>query len=107
MSLLQMNPSLLRRHLSGEKPLLVEFQGSWCLYCRRLAPAMERLAETYGEVVTMGQVDIDREPGLATQYQIEVIPTFLLFRDGQVVDSLVSPEAGHGVAALLDEHLSP
>lgn len=108
MSLITMDSALFRQYVEeSSQPVLVEFSGRLCLYCRRLAPAMEKLAEEYGQSLTIGQVDIDREPRLAADWGIEVIPTFLLFRDGQMVDSLVSPEAKPGLQAFLDEHLIP
>ena len=76
MSVIQMNNHQFNEAvLQGDKPVLVEFWAPWCVYCRRITPAMNKVAEQYADNLTVAQINIDDEPMLANQEQIEVIPT--------------------------------
>ena len=77
----------------GSNPVLVEFWAPWCVYCRRITPVMEKVAEQYADTLTVGQVSIDEEPHLATNEQIEVIPTLVLYQNGKALGSIVAPES--------------
>lgn len=90
--------------LQSKTPVLVEFWAPWCTYCRRLAPAMEQLAQESQGRVAVGQVNIDDQPELAAQHGIEVIPTFLLFRGGAPVERLVAPTSKTELDAFLTQH---
>lgn len=102
----QMNEAKFREALEGGVPVLVEFWAPWCVYCRRIAPAMEKIEGQFSSSVVMGQVNIDDEPLLAHQEQIEVIPTFVLYRDGKAVSSMVAPESKAAIEAFLKEGLA-
>ena len=76
-----------------EKPVLVDYWAPWCVYCRRIAPAYEKIAEEYGDQLVIGKVNIDEESQLAEAEKIEVIPTLVLYRGGKAVDSIVAPDS--------------
>ena len=88
----------------GQKPVLVDFWAPWCGYCRRIAPAIEKLADSRDDVIIV-KINIDEEPALANDERIEVIPTLVLFREGFVLDSLVAPESKARIESFLDEAL--
>ena len=88
------------------RPALVEFMAPWCVYCRRIGPALEKLADQVGQSVVIAKVDIDEEPALARQERIEVVPTFLLYKGGQVLGSIVAPQSKAQLEAFLSEHLN-
>ena len=58
--------------------VLVDFWAPWCSYCRRIAPAYDKVAQQYAEKLIFAKVDIDQVPGIAEDWEIEVIPTFVL-----------------------------
>ena len=103
--MIQMNANRFQEALQGEKPVLVEFWAPWCVYCRRIEPVMDKLEAQFREALVMGQVNIDDEPLLADQEQIEVIPTFVLYRGGKAVASTVAPESMAAIAHFLKEGL--
>ena len=87
----EFNKRTLDEYVAEGKTVLVEFSAPWCVYCRRLAPAMEKIAEEYKDILTVGSVNIDNEQELARQERIEVVPTLVLYKNGQTVDSIVGP----------------
>ena len=87
----EFNKRTLDEYVAEGKTILVEFSAPWCVYCRRLAPAMEKIAEEYKDILTVGSVNIDNEQELARQERIEVVPTLVLYKNGQAVDSIVGP----------------
>lgn len=92
--MLTMNNELFEKHaLRGDNPVLVEFWAPWCVYCRRLTPALEKVADQYDGKLVVGKVNIDEEPLLATKEQIEVIPTLILYQNGEALGSIVAPES--------------
>jgi len=79
--------------LQGDKPVLVDFWAPWCSYCRRIGPAYDRVAEDHAGDLAVVKVNIDDEPILAHQEQIEVIPTLVLYKNGKAAGSIVAPES--------------
>ena len=100
-----MNQELFQQALQGEKPVLVEFWAPWCVYCRRIEAATAKVAEQFGNELVIGQVKIDEEALLSHQEQIEVIPTFVLYRDGNAVSSIVAPESKAALENFIREGL--
>ncbi len=99
-----MNAEAFRDALArSEKPVLVDFWAPWCTYCCRIAPAFDKIAQQYADSLIVGKVNIDEEPALAQQEQIEVIPTLVLYRGGQAVASIVAPESKAMIDQFLEE----
>ena len=99
-----MNAEAFRDALArSEKPVLVDFWAPWCTYCRRIAPAFDKIAQQYADSLIVGKVNIDEEPALAQQEQIEVIPTLVLYRGGQAVASIAAPESKAMIYPFLEE----
>ena len=105
MSILNMNAESYRKYTQAEQPVLVEFSAPWCVYCRRLAPALESVAEEYRDTLVFGAVNIDDEPELAQSEKIEVVPTLLIYQNGQVLGSIVAPESKAQLVAFIEETL--
>ena len=72
--------------MNSKVPVLVDFYADWCGPCQMMGPVVEELAEQYDGKVKIGKVNVDGERRLALKYQVLSIPTFLIIKDGQVVD---------------------
>ena len=105
MSILNMNAESYRKFTQAKQPVMVEFSAPWCVYCRRLAPTLESVAEEYRDTLVFGAVNIDDEPELAQSEKIEVVPTLLIYQNGQVLGSIVAPESRAQLVAFIEETL--
>lgn len=75
--------------------VLVDMFATWCGPCQMMAPAIEEIEEEYkkdGKVAVIG-VDIDENPDISSEYSVMSVPTFLLFKDGKVADTVIGAVA--------------
>ena len=87
--------------LKSEKPVLVDFNATWCGPCRMLKPTLDQVAAERPDVTVVG-VDIDENMDLAEEYGIFSIPCLILFRDGAEAERSVGLVPKERVLALLD-----
>jgi len=106
MAALNINANEFQELVRQDKPLLVDFWAPWCSYCRRIAPAYDRVANQYGDEISVAKINIDDEAWLAEREKIEVIPTLVLYRNGQVLNSIVAPESKAMIDAFIQESLN-
>ena len=71
--------------LSSPVPVLVDFYADWCGPCRMLAPTLDKLAVEFSGKARIVKVNVDKEPELATRYQVSAIPALVFIDDGKVV----------------------
>lgn len=70
-------------------PVLVDFYADWCGPCKMMAPLVGQLAEEYSGKCKVGKCNVDENPQTASMFKVMSIPTFILFKDGKAVDSIV------------------
>ena len=75
--------------LRSDKPVLVDFWATWCGPCRMLAPIVAQIAEERAGEIKVGKIDVDEEPELAVQYGIASIPTLMVFKNGEKVNTSI------------------
>ena len=73
---------------SSEIPVLVDFYATWCGPCQMMAPILEQVGANLRDRLQVVKIDTDKYPNLATKYQIEALPTLVLFKDGQPADKI-------------------
>ena len=106
MSAVDINKEMFENMVSGDKPVLVDYWAPWCTYCRRIAPAYEKIAEQYADEISVVKVNIDEEAQLAGAERIEVIPTLVRYRKGEAIGSVVAPESKAAIDAFIKETLA-
>ena len=75
--------------LKSEIPVLVDFFATWCGPCKMMAPIVEEIAKEMEEKAKVVKIDVDNESDLAMKYNIMSIPTFIVFQNGEVVETAV------------------
>ena len=94
------------QEIEGGTPILVDFWAAWCGPCRMVAPVLDQLADEYDGKVKIGKLDIDSHQELAAQFQVQSIPTFILFENGQVKDRMMGAMPKSAFEAFIDRNLA-
>ena len=85
--------------------VLVDLWATWCGPCKMMAPNVEETATDYKGRVTVGKVDVDESPNLASRFGIMSIPTLIVFKDGEKKEVLVGYRLKMQIAEVLDKYL--
>ena len=86
--------------------VLVDFWAEWCGPCRRLAPTVDALATDYDGKATVAKLNVDENPTVPTRFMIRGIPTLLIFKNGQLADTIVGLVGKEDIAQKLDKALA-
>jgi len=85
--------------------VLVDLWAEWCGPCRRLAPTVDALAQDFDGRVTVAKLNVDENPTVPGKYMVRGIPTLLLFKDGQLAETIVGLRAKEEIAEALERQL--
>ena len=95
------------RHVRKDGVVLVDFWAEWCGPCRRLAPTVDALASEYEGRVTVGKMNVDDNPNIPTsRFRVRGIPTLVVLKNGELVDTIVGLAAKEDISSVLDKHLA-
>lgn len=92
--------------INSDIPVLVDFYADWCQPCKHMAPILKEIKSELKETVRIIKVDVDKNPMIATQYQIRSIPTVMVFKNGEVQWTGVGLRPAHEIKTVLRQHIN-
>ena len=91
--------------LAAPRPVLVDFWVPWCGPCKAIGPVLEDIAQVYGDRLDVVKVNVDESREVAVKYGVRSIPTLILVRDGQILDTILGAMPKPKLSAFIDRHI--
>lgn len=70
--------------VNDNKPVIVDFHALWCAPCKAQSPVLKEMAEELGDRIKIIKVDVDQNPEIASRYQVQSVPTLMIFKEGKL-----------------------
>lgn len=97
--------SFEREVLNSEAPVMVDYWAEWCGPCKMIAPILDEIANEYGDKLKVAKINVDDNPLTTQKYAVRGIPTLMIFRGGEVIDSRAGAMTKSQLSAFIDSAL--
>jgi thioredoxin 1 len=91
--------------LKSALPVLIDFWAEWCMPCRMIGPAVESIAQTYKDKLKVSKMNVDENMKTPSKYGIRGIPTLLLFKGGELKETIVGAQSRDKIVEVIAKHL--
>ncbi|WP_428326299.1 thioredoxin [Nitrosopumilus sp.] len=101
--IIDLNDSNFEQTVLAENPTLVDFWAEWCGPCKMMHPVFESLSKKYPNV-KFARVNVDNNQNIAMKFAVQSIPTFIMFKSGQIVDKMMGAVGAPGINMICQKH---
>jgi thioredoxin 1 len=101
----QATDSTFDQLVKAPTPVLVDFWAEWCMPCKRIAPTLDQLATEYAGKLTVAKMNVDENSDVPMRFGIRSIPTLMLFKGGEMVDTVVGAVDKDTLKKMVDRHM--
>jgi thioredoxin 1 len=103
--MLELDEKSFKKTISGSQPVAVDFWAEWCMPCKVFAPVLEELSDELDGKALFCKVNIDDHAELAQKYDVAMIPTLIVFKDGEPLERLVGVHPKSAAHDLVMKHV--
>lgn len=93
-------------HIRGSKPVVVDFFAEWCGPCKLMGPILHEVKERVGERATILKMDIDKASYYTQLYNVQAVPTLIIFKEGNVIWRKSGVASAHEILDHLNLHIN-